>query len=70
MMVLKVNGARVHYHEKSSTVLAFLRWRGIDAERRGLAVAVDGVVVQRDDWHSTILRNGQTIEVVTPMAGG
>ena len=71
MIALTVNGEPMRYEgEGTFSVLAFLRWRGIDAQRRGLAVAVDGVVVRRDDWHSVTLHNGQRVEVVTPMAGG
>jgi sulfur carrier protein len=37
---------------------------------RGVAVAVDGEVVPRDDWSSTALREGAWIEVLAAIQGG
>lgn len=37
---------------------------------RGMAVAVDGEVVPRAEWHSTSLTSGQSIEVLAAIQGG
>jgi sulfur carrier protein len=38
--------------------------------RRGIAVAVNGVVVPRADWAGTALRDGDRVEVLTAAQGG
>jgi sulfur carrier protein len=43
---------------------------GADADRRGVAAAVDGEVVRRPDWAETALREGQSVEVVRAVQGG
>ena len=40
------------------------------ADRRGVAVAVDGEVVRRDAWDDTTLHDGARIEVVGAVQGG
>lgn len=40
------------------------------ASTRGIAAAVDGVVVPRDTWDRTVLRDGQSVEVLTAVQGG
>ena len=37
---------------------------------RGVAVALDGEVVPRDDWSSTALREGARVEVLAAIQGG
>lgn len=37
---------------------------------RGVAVAVDGEVVPRDDWSSTALGDGARVEVLAAIQGG
>jgi sulfur carrier protein len=37
---------------------------------RGIAAAVDGEVVPRDEWQTTKLADGQRIEVVQAVQGG
>jgi sulfur carrier protein len=37
---------------------------------RGVAVAVDGEVVPRDDWSSTVLADGARVEVLAAIQGG
>ncbi|HTT60144.1 MAG TPA: sulfur carrier protein ThiS [Acidimicrobiales bacterium] len=41
-----------------------------DIEPRGIAVAIDGEVVRRSEWTSTLICDGAQIEVVTAVAGG
>lgn len=40
------------------------------ADRRGVAVALDGEVVPRSSWDTTPLDNGASIEVVGAVQGG
>lgn len=54
----------------STRVLDLLRERGIDAERSGIAVAVNGSVVPRRSWPEQELREGDEVEVITAMQGG
>ena len=42
----------------------------LGAPSRGVAVAVDGVVVPRDRWPGTALPDGASIDVVTAVQGG
>jgi thiazole synthase len=51
-----------------ATVETVVRQLGVDA--RGTAVAVDGEVIPRGDWHDTELRDGQEIEVLHAVQGG
>jgi sulfur carrier protein len=64
---LVVNGDRLVV-APGSTVEDLLALLGVG--RRGVAVAVDGVVVPRSSWPATALGAGQAIEVVTAAAGG
>jgi sulfur carrier protein len=41
-----------------------------DAERWGIAVALDGEVVPRGRWTATALREGQAVEVLEARQGG
>ena len=43
---------------------------GLDADARGVAVAVDGEVVPRADWGSFALAQDARVEVLTAMQGG
>ncbi len=52
------------------TVIELLRAEGVDPERRGVAVALNGVVVRRRDWPAAALSPGDEVEIVTPFAGG
>ena len=52
------------------TVRALLDEQGIDAEARGVAVAVNEAVVPRHDWIGTRLGAGDTVEIVKPFRGG
>jgi sulfur carrier protein len=43
---------------------------GAPADGRGIAAAVDGEVVPRDQWQATELAEGQRVEVVQAVQGG
>ncbi|MDQ6810846.1 MAG: sulfur carrier protein ThiS [Actinomycetota bacterium] len=53
-----------------ATVAAALVRLGIADEARGVAVAVDGVVVPRAQWGSFALAEHARVEVLTAMQGG
>ena len=38
--------------------------------RRGVAVALNGLVVRRDDWTATLLAEGDRVEVLAAAQGG
>jgi thiamine biosynthesis protein ThiS len=44
--------------------------QGVDATRRFVAVAVNGMVVPRQDWPNSRLAEGDEIEIVQPIKGG
>jgi sulfur carrier protein len=43
---------------------------GAPPDGRGVAAAVDGEVVPRDQWQETRLEDGQRVEVVQAVQGG
>jgi sulfur carrier protein len=45
-------------------------WGGRGSLPRGVAVALDGEVVIRGQWTSTVLREGARIEVLGAIGGG
>ncbi len=63
-----LNG-RAHSADTDSLV-ELLQAQGVDPARRFVAVAVNGVVVPREDWSSRFLAEGDQIEIVQPMKGG
>jgi sulfur carrier protein len=52
------------------TVAALLAEVGIDAGRRGVAVALNGAVVRRAEWAWAPVASGDTLEIVQPLQGG
>ena len=52
------------------TVAAVLRRLGLEADARGVAVAVDGEVLPRTCWNSLALPPDARVEVLTAMQGG
>lgn len=51
-------------------LVELLAERGIAAERRGIAVALNGAVVPRGDWPGTRLSPGDRVEIAEARAGG
>jgi sulfur carrier protein len=66
-MRLMVNGA-VREVAGDQTVAVLVA--GITAERRGVAVAVNGEVVPRSMWAEAGLRDGDRVEVLSAAQGG
>jgi sulfur carrier protein len=52
------------------SVAAVLERMGLDPGARGIAVAVDGEVVPRGEWHSFALEDEARVEVLSAMQGG
>jgi sulfur carrier protein len=53
-----------------ATVVDAIEASGASADGRGIAAAVDGEVVPRDQWGDTTLGDGQRVEVVQAVQGG
>jgi sulfur carrier protein len=43
---------------------------GVDPARKGVAVALNGRVVRRDDWERTLVADGDRVEIVRAFPGG
>ena len=64
--MITVNGEP---HELKGTVDELLDALGIEV-RRGLAVAIDALVVPRGAWATTQVEDGARVEIVTAVQGG
>ena len=64
--MIRVNGDDATYVRQS--VAELLASRGIEV--RGVAVALNGEVVSRSLWSSTMIEDGAAVEIVTAVAGG
>jgi sulfur carrier protein len=53
----------------AATVVELLKARGIEGSR-GVAVAVNGVVVPAGSWRERSLAAGDRVEIVRPFGGG
>lgn len=53
----------------AATVAGLLRARGIE-KPRGVAVALNGVVVPARNWAAAALTPGDRVEIVKPFGGG
>lgn len=52
------------------TVYQLLAELGMDPQRPGTAVAVEGEVIFRQDWKEKVLAPGTRVEIVRAVAGG
>jgi sulfur carrier protein len=67
--VIVLNGEHADVHA-GETIVAVLARLGLQADARGVAVAVDDEVVPRAAWDSFALREDARVEVLTAMQGG
>jgi sulfur carrier protein len=67
--VIWVNGRALEGRE-GRTVGELLGELGVEAEARGVAVAIDGEVVPRGEWSSRSVHEGARVEAVTAVQGG
>ena len=68
-MRIDLNGEPVLLPDGAGLVDA-VRESGVEPGGRGVAVALDGEVVPRSEWHITPLREGQRVEVLAAIQGG
>ena len=54
----------------AETLAALVAMKAEQANRTGIAVAVNGAVVPRTAWEATALRPGDRIEIVRVLQGG
>ncbi|MFG1378383.1 sulfur carrier protein ThiS [Xanthobacter autotrophicus] len=67
-LALKVNGTPEDH--AVLTVADLLRAKGLDPERKGIAVAVNGAVVPRRTWGEAALAAGDAVEIIEAKQGG
>jgi sulfur carrier protein len=68
MMMIQLNGRPETLGTDALTAL--LEQQGIDVAGRGVAVALNGVVVPRAAWTQTRLSAGDAVEIVQAKQGG
>lgn len=68
-MRIELNGAPVELPD-GARIAEALAAAGVAGEPRGVAVAVGGEVVRRDEWDSRELVEGDAVEVVRAVQGG
>ena len=68
-MTIELNGDRIELRAGAS-VAELVERTGAGGDRRGVAVAVDGAVVPRSAWGTTVVSDGQKVEVVGAIQGG
>lgn len=65
-----VNGEERALPGASATLAAFLRHMDFEPEQPGIAVAVEGEVVRREEWAERTLQGGEAVEIITAQQGG
>ena len=68
-MRVELNGREIEL-PAAATVRDALAAAGVDGDARGVAVAVGGEVVRRDEWEIRELADGAAVEVVRAVQGG
>jgi len=67
--VILVNGREV-FERDGATIAELLGDLGVEADARGVAVAVDGEVIPQGEWPSLTVAAGSKVEAVTAVQGG
>jgi sulfur carrier protein len=67
MIKLRVNGLAQEY-DKPLGLLQYLQELGVNFD--AIAVAINNAVLRKDDWPSTILKDGDSVEIVHQVGGG
>lgn len=67
--MILVNGREV-WERDGATIAQLLGDLGVDADARGVAVAVDGEVVPQGEWPTFAVQGGSKVEAVTAVQGG
>lgn len=68
-MQLKING-KSHELSDAAVLLQVLRELDIEPGNGGVAVALNDVVVPRARWETTIVADGDRIEIIHAVQGG
>lgn len=68
-MRIELNGAPVELPD-GARIAEALAAAGVTGEPRGVAVAVGGEVVRRDEWDRRQLTEGDAVEIVQAVQGG
>lgn len=68
-MIVIVNG-RPRDVAAATTLAELAAQLGRDPATPGTAIARNGAVVPRREWHHTALTDGDTVEVLTAVGGG
>jgi sulfur carrier protein len=68
-VIVELNGGSVELRDGASLADAVAA-AGVAGVARGVAAAVNGEVVPRDDWESHPLKDGAEVEVVRAVQGG
>ncbi len=67
--MIRVNGREV-WDRDGATIADLLGDLGVDADARGVAVAVDGEVIPQGEWPTHAVQAGSKVEAVTAVQGG
>jgi sulfur carrier protein len=67
-MQLIINGKPLEF--TSTDLHRLLQSQGLEPERKGIAIAVNGEVIPRSEWPLFELHDGDTVEVISAMQGG
>ena len=67
MIRVNVNGAQ-RYLPKEMFLVDYLESLNVDITY--VAVALNGAVLDKDQYDDTLLRSGDTLEIVRPVGGG
>ena len=67
--MIRVNGREV-WGRDGATIAELLADLGVDADARGVAVAVDGEVIPQGEWPTLAVQDGSKVEAVTAVQGG
>lgn len=67
--MIRVNGREV-FGRDGACIADLLADLGVEADARGVAVAVDGEVVPQGDWPTFAVGDGSKVEAVTAVQGG
>ncbi len=68
--MIAVNGTPNALVRPGSSVRTVLDLLGIEADGKGIAVAVDAEVVPRAEWSTRAVADGAQVEVLTAVQGG
>ncbi len=69
MLKIKVNGEEKAL-EKEVNVMELLRLLDVEFREVGLAVAINGEVVPKSQYRQTLVKDGDSVEIVQLVGGG